>query len=98
MPITQRFASESFVENQVTTGLDNILQYVGLNYCEPINGDIPRVFFSGEMPTTKDDVLAEMTYSSKTLTFHSYIKIKFLFDQYYTGHFLLPKNKKEECK
>lgn len=41
-----------------------------------MDDDIPKVFFVGEKPTTKDDVLAEMTYISKTNTFHSYIKIK----------------------
>lgn len=48
---------------------------VGQKY-EPVDNDIPKVFFTGEMPTTKTDVLAEMTYISKTHTFHSYIKIK----------------------
>ena len=43
---------------------------------EPMNDDIPRVFFTGSMPTTKDNVQAEMTYVSKTLTFNSYINIK----------------------
>lgn len=38
--------------------------------------DVPRVYFTGPLPTTKDDVLAEMTYISKTETFHSYITIK----------------------
>lgn len=43
---------------------------------EPLDNDIPKVFFNGVMPTTKDDVLAEMTYISKTINFHSYITIK----------------------
>ena len=43
---------------------------------EPSDDDIPKVFFTGEMPTTKDDVLAEMKYVSKTIDFHSYITIK----------------------
>lgn len=38
--------------------------------------DVPRVYFTGPLPTTKDDVLAEMTYISKDETFHSYITIK----------------------
>lgn len=38
--------------------------------------DIPKVFIDGMIPTTKDDVLAEMTYISKTETFHAYLKIK----------------------
>ena len=43
---------------------------------EPKNNDIPKVFIDGIIPTTKDDVLAELTYISKTLQFHSYITIK----------------------
>ena len=72
MPITKRFASESFVNTEI----NNVLKVVGLNNFEPMDDDIPKVFFVGEMPTTKDDVFAEMTYISKTLNFHSYIKIK----------------------
>jgi hypothetical protein len=43
---------------------------------EPNSSDIPKVFINGTIPTTKDTVLAELTYISKTLTFHSYIEIK----------------------
>mgnify|MGYP003288399724 CR=1 FL=1 len=31
---------------------------------------------NGTIPTTKDEVSAEMTYISKTLSFHAYIEIK----------------------
>ncbi len=43
---------------------------------EPRVEDIPKVFINGIIPTTKDDVNAELTYISKTLSFHSYITIK----------------------
>ena len=43
---------------------------------EPATEDIPKVFIEGEMPTTKTDVLAKITYISKTETFCSYITIK----------------------
>ena len=43
---------------------------------EPEEDDIPKVFISGEIPTTKDDVLAEMEYNSKTEQFHAFLKIK----------------------
>jgi hypothetical protein len=43
---------------------------------EPAEYDIPKVFITGPMPTTKDNVLAEMTYISNTLNFNSYIEIK----------------------
>ena len=47
-----------------------------VNATEPAEEDIPKVFIDGVIPTTKDEVLAELTYISKTLTFHSYIEIK----------------------
>ena len=37
---------------------------------------MPKVFIDGIIPTTKDDVLAELTYVSATYSFHSYIQIK----------------------
>lgn len=43
---------------------------------EPSDDDIPKVFIDGVIPTTKDDVLAEMTYVSKTEQFHAYLEIK----------------------
>lgn len=43
---------------------------------EPAYDDIPKVFIDGVIPTTKDEVLAEMTYISKTENFHAYLKIK----------------------
>ena len=43
---------------------------------EPQESDIPKIFINGAIPTTKDAVLAELTYISKTLNFHSYITIK----------------------
>ena len=43
---------------------------------EPADNDIPKVFIDGSIPTTKDDVLAELRYVSLTEEFHSYIKIK----------------------
>jgi hypothetical protein len=43
---------------------------------EPAEDDIPKVFINGTIPTTKDDVLAEMQYISKTENFSAYITIK----------------------
>lgn len=43
---------------------------------EPSEDDIPKVFINGEIPTTKDNVLAEMDYISKSENFHAYLEIK----------------------
>ena len=68
MGIINRFATESFVTQELTN--------LDLSYTEPKDGDIPKVFINGAIPTTKDDVNAELTYISKTSTFHAYITIK----------------------
>lgn len=46
------------------------------NLAEPMEDDIPKVFIDGEIPTTKDEVFAKMTYVSKTDEFRAYLKIK----------------------
>ena len=43
---------------------------------EPADDDIPKVFINGNIPTTKDDVLAELEYVSKTRQFKAYLEIK----------------------
>ena len=57
---------------------DTFEEYIGsfTRSIEPKVDDIPLVFIDGIIPTTKDAVEAEMTYISKTLTFHAYIEIK----------------------
>lgn len=62
-----RFASETYVQSEVENRLKT---------AEPQDSDIPKVFINGAIPTTKDDVNAELTYISKTSTFHAYITIK----------------------
>ena len=61
------------LKDEFRTALDGIGEYSSL---EPKNGDIPKVFIDGAIPTTKDDVLAELTYISSTHQFHAYINIK----------------------
>jgi hypothetical protein len=76
--------SVKFEEGQVLSEAEKnaVLTNLGLTditpktIIEPVEDDIPKVFIDGIIPTTKDDVLAELTYISKTLSFHSYIEIK----------------------
>ena len=70
--------SENPVQNKVVTEKVNALseEIDDLKGFEPNEDDIPKVFIDGVIPTTKDDVLAEMTYISKTDEFHAYLKIK----------------------
>lgn len=46
------------------------------NNIEPQDADIPKVFFSGEKPTSKTSVHATIEYKSKTDHFKGYVKIK----------------------
>ena len=72
MGIVKRLASENYVKSEIQTELEKI----DLSTLEPKENDIPKIFIDGTIPTTKDDVLAKLTYISKTLQFHSYITIK----------------------
>ena len=46
------------------------------NYTGSSGTDIPKVFINGLIPTTKDDVNAELVYISNSVTFKAYITIK----------------------
>ena len=72
----------------VTMGvLDNILPYVKDNILtevsnksintEPVDGDLPVVYITGEIPTAKKYVKGEIEYISKTSKFKVYTYIKF---------------------
>ena len=52
--------------------LNNIVN----NYTGSGGVDIPKVFINGTIPTTKDDVNAELIYISKSINFKAYITIK----------------------
>jgi hypothetical protein len=67
--IDETKADKDYVQQEIALALANAK-------AEPAENDIPKVFIDGIIPTTKDDVLAELTYISKTLSFHSYIEIK----------------------
>lgn len=65
------YASQDYVKEEIKNALEG-----RVSSFEPEDNDIPKVFINGAIPTTKDDVQAEMTYISKTLSFHAYIDIK----------------------
>ena len=70
-----RFTEQTLTEEQKAQVRANIGAEKVLNI-EPAEEDIPKVFIDGTIPTTKDDVLAEMRYISKTDSFSAYLKIK----------------------
>lgn len=69
--------SAEWATKEEFTDLSEQIANIGVGgLVEPSEDDIPKVFIDGVIPTTKDDVYAEMTYISKTDEFHAYLKIK----------------------
>lgn len=64
--------------NELKGDIEQLKQSGGIviTSVEPMDDDIPKVFIDGNIPTTKDDVMATMRYVSKTDEFFAYIKIK----------------------
>ena len=71
---TNTNTNEEMTLKEMSTKISNGIPSAGLY--EPAEGDIPKVFINGLIPTTKDSVKAKMIYSSKTLNFDAYIDIK----------------------
>lgn len=63
-------------KKDIKTSIGVIEEAIGLSVFEPMENDIPKVFINGMIPTTKDNVLATLSYVSKTLSFDCYILIK----------------------
>ena len=74
MGVIKRYASEDYVNEQINVAVETLKSDGYIE--EPKQNDIPKIFIDGIIPTTKDDVLAELTYISSTMQFHSYITIK----------------------
>ena len=56
-------ADKDYVQQEIALALLNASS-------EPAANDIPRVFIDGVIPTTKDEVNAELTYTSKSLNLY----------------------------
>ena len=56
-------------------GKGNLIPVSG-STVEPMMGDVPRVYFTGEKPTGKNNVSAKMRYVSSTKDFEAYVLIK----------------------
>lgn len=70
----KRLATETFVTNKIEEA--QLGGGVVVNQVEPADDDMPKVFFNGGKPTTKDDVYATIEYISKTEHFKGYVAIK----------------------
>lgn len=65
--------SVTFLTNEDRTILEERINQLSEEIAKK---DKPLVYIDGEIPTTKDNVLAEMRVVSSWLSFHAYIKIK----------------------
>ena len=78
------------MENEILVSLDSLktilpvfesnildkVKYESSKIIEPSNDDIPSIFITGTIPTSKNYVNGELEYMSKTTSFHAYINIK----------------------
>lgn len=73
-----KLSMEDYPNNEVLMAVINAIDQSKLDKdtYEAENIDVPRVYIDGTLPTTKDDLNAELTYVSKDETFHAYITIK----------------------
>lgn len=55
---------------------DKFAELTGTALIEPAWGDTPKIFFGAPLQQTKDEIVCEFWYFSKTLSFHCYAKIK----------------------
>lgn len=63
--------NSSQIKDIINNGTGGIVSNI-----EPMNDDMPKVFFNGDKPTTKDSVNATIEYISKTEHFKAYVDIK----------------------
>ena len=73
---TELYNSIQVVSDRVTELSNGLLPTTPVSLVEPADDDVPKIYITGTLPTTKDEVPAEMLYISKTETFHAYINIK----------------------
>lgn len=55
---------------------DKFTELTGKSLIEPAWGDMPKIFFGAPLQQTKDEIICEFWYFSKTLSFHCYVEIK----------------------
>lgn len=75
IPSTEGLATENYVNQKIADA--QLGGGATVSHIEPLDDDIPRIFFSeGMLPTTKDSKTMKIEYFSKTKTFSGYVDIK----------------------
>lgn len=67
-----KFTEQTLTEEQKAQARENI----GLVTIEPLEDDIPKVFFGASLPQTKTEIATSFRYISKTLDIKGYCKTK----------------------
>ena len=67
-----QYTEQTLTEEQQAQAMKNL----GLSVVEPLEDDIPKVFFGGELPQTKDEAVMSFRYISKTKDIICYCKTK----------------------
>ena len=78
MAITKRFASEDYVKNEIKQLEEYVAGSGGTAFSsiEPMENDIPKMFFGGELQKNKKEVIVPFRYISKTKDISCWAKIK----------------------
>ena len=75
IPSTEGLATENYVNQKIADA--QLGGGATVSHIEPLDDDIPRIFFSeGTLPTTKDSKTMKIEYFSKTKAFSGYVDIK----------------------
>ena len=76
IPSLDGYATESFVTQKIAEASFGDTEGSPVVLIEPSDNDVPKLFFTGTFPTTKDSTTMEFEYVSKTKRFKGYVDIK----------------------
>ena len=76
IPSLDGYATESFVTQKISEASFGNTEGSPVVLIEPSDDDVPKLFFTGKFPTTKDSTTMELEYVSKTKRFKGYVDIK----------------------
>lgn len=76
IPSLDGYATESFVTQKISEASFGDTEGSPIVLIEPSDNDVPKLFFTGTFPTTKDSTTMELEYVSKTKRFKGYVDIK----------------------
>nr|DAM43269.1 MAG TPA: CotH kinase protein [Bacteriophage sp.] len=76
IPSLDGYATESFVTQKIAEASFGNTEGSSVVLMEPNGNDVPKVFFNGVLPTTKDSTTMGFEYASRTKRIKGYVDIK----------------------